>query len=751
MEITSGPSRTTKVVVATTVMLSFITFWRAAAIVLCDLGSSAYYAGGIAEGYLGKSAPWFIFAIMLFSYAVRAVYIESCSMFVRGGVYRVVHEALGPTLAKFSVSALMFDYILTGPISGVSAGLYLAGLINETAQHLGHPQVHVPPQQFAAFFTVAITLYFWRKNVIGIHESSQKALRIMQLTTVMVVILIVWCLATIFKQGYQPVPLPTMRNIHFTDDALGWLKGTLWPMIPAIAIFIGLGHSLLAMSGEESLAQVNREIAAPKLKNLERAGFIIFIYSMLFTSLVSFFAVMIIPDQERVNVFINNLIGGLAMHVIGPVWLRLLFNAFVVVVGTVLLAGAVNTAIVGSNGVLNRVAEDGVLVDWFRKPHRKYGTSYRIITLIVALQVITVTLSRGNILLLGDAYAFGVVWSFAMKALSVLVLRFQRPGAREWKVPLNIRAGGKEIPIGLGLITLALFALAFVNLFTKKTATIWGCGFTLAIFTVFELSERYNRRRISEHPPDIEKFNLETAEDLPAMPNVRPGNILVPVRNPNLLDHLKKVLEKTDTRKVDIVVLTVRRVAEYGSGEHALSPDQMFTHDVAAIFSKVVSLAEKAGKHVELLVVPGADVNMAIVETARRLQSSLIVMGLSAKMSPSEQAKAFGDAFERLPQPHPQMSLEIVDREKDKSLYFNLGPHPPRLWPEDVDLLHRLWLELSAKGLGHKLHHRDVVRVALRRLDTDLHSENEPSVLEGVKEEASEGKPAASVSPDGEG
>ena len=114
-------------------MLSFISFWRAAAIVLCDLASSAYYAGGIAEAYVGKSAPWFIFAIMLSSYAVRAVYIESCSMFVRGGVYRVVHEALGGTLAKFSVSALMFDYVLTGPISGVAAGLYLAGLLNDTA------------------------------------------------------------------------------------------------------------------------------------------------------------------------------------------------------------------------------------------------------------------------------------------------------------------------------------------------------------------------------------------------------------------------------------------------------------------------------------------------------------------------------------------------------------------------------------------------------------------------------------------
>ena len=121
----------TKVLVATTAMLAFISYWRAAAIVLNDLASSAYYAGGEAEQFIGKTAPWFILATMLLSYAVSQLYVESCSMFVRGGVYRVVKEAMGGALAKFSVSALMFDYILTGPISGVSAGQYLAGLINE--------------------------------------------------------------------------------------------------------------------------------------------------------------------------------------------------------------------------------------------------------------------------------------------------------------------------------------------------------------------------------------------------------------------------------------------------------------------------------------------------------------------------------------------------------------------------------------------------------------------------------------------
>src|SRR5712671_7685676 len=124
-----------RVIVATTAMLTFISFWRAAAIVLNDLASSAYYAGGEAEQFIGKTAPWFILATMLLSYAVSQLYVESCSMFVRGGVYRVVKEAMGGTLAKVSVSALMFDYILTGPISGVSAGQYLGGLLSDLSQH----------------------------------------------------------------------------------------------------------------------------------------------------------------------------------------------------------------------------------------------------------------------------------------------------------------------------------------------------------------------------------------------------------------------------------------------------------------------------------------------------------------------------------------------------------------------------------------------------------------------------------------
>src|SRR5262252_6701655 len=243
------------VFVATTVMLSFISFWRAAAIVLSDLASSAYYVGGDTENVIGKSAPWFVLGVMLFSYAVRAVYIESSSMFVRGGVYRVVKEAMGGMLAKLSVSALLFDYVLTGPISAVSAGQYMAGFIQDLSTRLGHP-VHVPMNAFAAGFGIVVTLYFWWKNIQGIHESSEKALWIMQITTVMVVLLIGWCLFTLSRTGFHLPPSPVPANITFSNGFFGWLPGW-FGHLTFIVLVVGFGHSVLAMSGEESLAQVN--------------------------------------------------------------------------------------------------------------------------------------------------------------------------------------------------------------------------------------------------------------------------------------------------------------------------------------------------------------------------------------------------------------------------------------------------------------------------------------------------------------
>jgi amino acid transporter len=723
-------SAATKVVVASTVMLSFISFWRASAIVLNDLGSSVYYAGGIAEQAVGQSAPWFILGIMLFSFAVRSVYMESSSMFVRGGVYVVVRDAMGSFVARLSVSALLFDYILTGPISSVSAGQYLGRLINEAsaATRFG---IQIPPDTFAVFFAIAVTMYFWWLNIKGIPESSTKALRIMQVMTVMVVMFLVWCSITLISKGSAQIPpAPIPRNLQFSAESLGWFNGTVWPTIPIVAIIIAFGHSMLSMSGFETLAQIYREIAAPKLKNMKIAANIVCVYAALSTGLITLMASMIIPNLARKN-YVDNLLGGLAMHLVGPELLRLAFHFFVVVVGVLILSGAVNTSIIGANGVMNRVAEDRVLHKGFQKPHPRFGTTYRIINTVAILQIITILASRGQIYLLGEAYAFGIVWSFFLKTLSVLVLRFQR-NDQEYKTPFNIRVGGYELPIGLGIISLVLLATALANLFSKRIATMSGLTFMIVLFIIFTISERMMRTRRQDS--GLEQFNLDIKSDVSAETmHVRPGSVLVAVRDYNRMHHLQSVLNKTSVRKHDIVVISVRGVSKAGAGEYQLSQNQLFGEYEQSLFTHVVSLAEKQGKTVELIVVPGLNPFDAMVQTASRLKASRLVTGVSMRMESEELARRIGRAWERLPEPRHPFSLEIIT-ENRPSIFVNLGPHPPRLWPGDIALAHKMWLELSQK-FGAKLHHRDVIGVALQRMDREMRSAQRQNVMSDIAEE----------------
>ena len=738
--VTLPQSSRVRLVVASSVMLTFISFWRAAAIVLNDLGSSAFYAGGIAEEAVGKSAPWLILGVVAFSFAVRSVYVESCSMFTRGGVYRIVKEALGGTFAKLSVSALMFDYVLTGPISGVSAGQYIVGMLNDLTSYLAHryhPAAyltpHLRPDLASAAIAIAITLYFWWQNIKGIEESSEKALDIMKITTVMVVLLLAWGSFTVIHRGAQLPPFPTPANLHFSDNALGFLKGTRFAAsLGLFGVLMAFGHSVLAMSGEESLAQVNREIEHPKLKNLKRAALVIAIYSFLFTGIGSLLAVMIIPDAVRVRVYGDNLIAGMAMYMAGPALARAIFRVFVVLVGFLILGGAVNTAIVGSTGVLMRVAEDGVLTDWFRRPQKRYGTSYRIVNLVACMQLVVILLTRGNVIIIGEAYAFGVIWSFTFNALAMLLLRWKFHGERASKVPLNLKIARTEIPLGLLSVFLVLLTTAVVNLLTKSVATVSGVIFAAVFFVIFTLSERDNKRRHDLTARQMkEHFQLEHQDSVGREAlAIRPGSVVVTMRDSATPFALKWALTHTDTDQQDLVVLAARMVGA-GGPEYLDASEQLFSEHEQMLFTKAVSVAESFGKHISLLVVPAGDIFSALVQTANSLEAAAVVSGLSTKLTAEEQAYHVGQAWEALPEPKRQFTFYVI-RPDGKALSFHIGPHAPTIESDDVQLVHRLWLQLRRDPDMRDLHHSDILTYAITRLASE-YTHDKQSIQKGLQ------------------
>ncbi|HWF67875.1 MAG TPA: APC family permease [Acidobacteriaceae bacterium] len=750
----SAPSpQRVRIVVASTVMLTFISFWSAAAIVLNDLGSSAFYVVGIAEQDFGKTAPWVVLAVMLFSFAVRAVYVESCSMFTRGGVYRIVKEGLGGTFAKVSVSALMFDYVLTGPVSGVSAGQYIVGLLNELlnicARHNllsswlldgpGHA-IMLPVNATSAVFAVVVTIYYWWLNVKGIEHSSKRALDVMKITTLMVILMMVWGFFSAVHKGAHLPPLPTPENLKFSSDSFGFLKHTsLMRTFGLFGILMAFGHTVLAMSGEETLAQVNREIQHPKLKNLKRAAIVIALYSLIFTGGASLLAVMLIPDNVRVSVYGNNAIAGIAMYLVGPLALRVAFRTFVVVVGFLMLAGAINTSIIGSTGVLMRVAEDGVLHDWFRKPQKKFGTPIRIINLVTILQLATIILSRGDIIVIGEAYAFGVIWSFTFNGLAMLVLRYRYHGERGWKVPINLKIGKTEIPIGLLSVFLVLFSTALVNLLTKEIATISGIIFAATFYIIFTLSEKDNVRRHAATARQMkEHFQLDNDDRVSRESlQIRPGCIVVTMRDPKSTSALRWALSHSSEESQDVVVLTARLMGA-GGPEYIDASQLAFTEHEQMVFTKAVSVAEGFGRHISLLVVPAGDPFAALVQTANSLDASTVVAGLSTRMTAEDQAFHSGQAWEALPEPKRQFTFYVVMPDCSAK-GFHIGPHAPTLQPEDVELVHQLWLKFRSHSSMEDLHHSDIVTYALGRL-ADQYKLGQHDIVQGLKKSI-EGEP----------
>jgi hypothetical protein len=329
------------------------------------------------------------------------------------------------------------------------------------------------------------------------------------------------------------------------------------------------------------------------------------------------------------------------------------------------------------------------------------------------------------------------MWSFSMKGLAVLVLRYKQPGKRDFRVPLNFTVGNIEIPVGLGLITVVLFALSIMNLFTKQVATIAGVAFTLIFFTVFEISEKITLKHGAKHQ-ELDMFNLESDGELtPAALGVRPGNELVMIRNSNALYNLGAVLDRINPRQQDVVVMHLHVLGRAGAGGNEVAQEDLFSINEQELFTRALSLAEKKGKSIHLAVAPATEKWEGILRAAQSLQSSTIALGLSSWRNIEDEARIAGLAWETLPEPRPNLTLEIYSPDGQEKVFY-LGPHAPRLTSKEIDLLHGIWLELSNEVAPEELHHHDVVHIALEELSRNIVNGRREEIISALRQHLTE-------------
>src|SRR6201989_1326419 len=345
------------------------------------------------------------------------------------------------------------------------------------------------------------------------------------------------------------------------------------------------------------------------------------------------------------------------------------------------------------------------------------------------MQLLVIVLTHGNVLVIGEAYAFGVIWSFTFNALAMLVLRWKFRGERGSKVPLNLKIGNTEIPVGLFSVFLVLFSTAVVNLVTKSVATVSGVIFAAVFFIIFSLSERTNKRRHDITTLQMkEHFQLEHQDNVGREAlEIRPGAVVVTMRDAANPFALKWALSHTDTDEQDLVVLAARMMGA-GGPEYVSASEQLFSEHEQMLFTKAVSVAESFGKHISLLVVPAGDIFSALVRTANSPDAAAVVSGLSSKLTAEEQAYHVGQAWEALPEPKRQFTFYVI-KPDGEALSFHIGPHAPTIQPDEVQLVHRLWLNLRRDPGMQNLHHSDIVTYALTRMASDFARDKEATLL----------------------
>ena len=718
------------VVLASRTLVSYVSVWRAAARALVELGVPAFLIGGVARAAVGEGAPWFVLAAVLCSIAARSADVEARALFVRGGLYGGVRETLGGWTAKTAASALLLERFLLASLAAVFAGHYIAALNRALfVEHMAG--LHEPSGTLPLLIAVLTIGTVWWLQRQGRSVPDRMVARAIGIVTIALAGLAVWAALTAIGRPVQPLPLPVPVSARLPRGLFA-VAAVLPPgVVAGVLLAAAFGHALPALGSVDTLRHVAVDLKQPRIHNLQRAAQLVSSFGLLITAGLSFAFVLLVPPADA-SQWRDAPLAGVALHLIAPEWLRLIPLLAVVLSAVAFLTAACRSAAAGAQTVLARLADEGLLDSEFRRLHVRFGTPFRLIDAAAATQVAIVLVSGGEGPWLARAYGIAIGWCAVVKTVALIRFRFLRPGPRASRVPLNFAVGRREWPVGLMLLALVVAAGTFCLVATLDGPSIGAIGIIAGLTAVFAVSERVVAGRPPADAPTLDEFQLLPTEDVTLRQvEARSGNLLVPVRKPHALAHLLAALRESGDR--DVVAMTVRLVGLDVPDDPAVDPRA--TEQERRLLSDVVALAERERRAVSLLIVPGVNVFDSVVETAARLRSAEIHVGESETLSTADQARLLGAAWERLPGSKPDDVRLIVHHPSGRVAAYHLGAHAPALEPEDFTQIHRLWLDVVG-SVGPHVHHRDVVRAALKRMEQDLSGPDREAALQLVRQTA---------------
>jgi magnesium transporter len=655
-----------------------------------------------------------VLAVVLVGILLRAADVEARALFVPGGLYGSVRETLGQRLATVAVSGLIVDRLMLGALAAVVAGQYLVvfgdSVVGATTFFLTGDSGPI------TIALIGIGLV-WLSHRQGRWNRERTVARAIGTAVgALVVLSLAALVSALIASGAS-------LRFHLPADARFFATGL---------VFV-----LAALGSVESLSQVAPDLELPRIRNLQRVVRFVAAYGLVVTVGMTWLYTATVADPDQWS---QAPLAGVAFAMPGPGWLRVLLVAVVTAAAAVFLGTTLRSTGTAAHGVLGRLVEDGVLDSGWRTPHSRFGTPWRSIDAVAAAQVAVVLVSGGNISWLARGYAIAVVVTAILKLIALVRYRTLRPERRAYRAPLNVRVGAREWPIALlGAVAILLVAAA-VLIARVDPPTLASLGGIVALSLALTVSKRSvaSQPAVADHL--LDEFQLLPSDDVDLRRvDVRPGNLLVPVRRPHVLTHLVSALRTAGNR--DVVAMTVRLVGVDVPDDPQQDPRA--TVDERYLFSAVTAAAEREGHSVQLMIVPGVNVFDSVIETALRLESAEIHVGESETLSADDQARLLGDAWERASKASAVDVRLVVHHPRGGTAAYQLGAHAPALGPEDYAHIHRLWLDV-VRAVGPSVHHRDVVRAALTHMENELGGPNRDAALQVVRDTL---RPADEIAP----